>query len=173
MSKIPYITASLFYAFFPKIVLCLLILFRLGVLYMLRNWQSHSDYQKHLLQRLSVHAQKEKSRLILLNKAISKLYLLNLDNLLPVIKPLYPDFRRPAKNQQGIIRSLTLMINEQEYSITKWAKKVQQDELFFDICGFDSEKAPGVGSYYDLLWRLWPASHKTHISHVKKWDLSF
>jgi len=28
--------------------------------YMLRNWQSHSDYQHHLIQRLSVHAQKEK-----------------------------------------------------------------------------------------------------------------
>jgi len=156
-----------FYAFSPKIVLYLLILFRLGVLYMLRNWQSHSDYQQHLIQRLSVHAQKEKSRLILLDKAISKLYLLNLDNLLPVIKPLYPDFGRPAKNQQGIIRSLILMINEQEYSITKWAKKVQQDELFFDICGFDSEKAPGVGSYYDLLWRLWLASHKKLLKRIR------
>ena len=127
---------------------------------MLRNWQSHSDYQKHLIQRLSVHAQKEKGRLIQLNKAISKLYLLNLDNLLPVIKPLYPDFGRPAKNQQGIFRSLTLMLVEQECSITKWAKKVQQDDLFFDICGFDSDNAPGVGSYYDLLWRFWLASHR-------------
>jgi len=68
---------------------------------MLRNWQSHSDYQKHLLQRLSVHAQKERSRLILLDKAISKLYLLNLDNLLPIVKPLYPNSGRPAKNQQA------------------------------------------------------------------------
>jgi hypothetical protein len=128
---------------------------------MLRNWQSHSDYQQHLIiQRLSAYDQKEKSRLILLDKAISKLYLLNLDNLLPIIKPLYPNFGRPAINQQGIIRSLTLMLDQHEYSITKWAKKVQQDDLFFDICGFDSNKAPGVGSYYDLLWRLWLAMAK-------------
>nr|PZN07499.1 MAG: hypothetical protein DIU64_12290 [Caldicoprobacter oshimai] len=129
---------------------------------MLRNWQSHSDYQQHLIQRLSAYDQKEKSRLILLDKAISKLYLylLNLDNLLPIIKPLYPNFGRPAINQQGIIRSLTLMLDQHEYSITKWAKTVQQDDLFFDICGFDSNKAPGVGSYYDLLWRLWLAMAK-------------
>jgi len=134
---------------------------------MLRNWQSHSDYQQHLIQRLSAYDQKEKSRLIQLDKAISKLYLLNLDNLLPIIKPLYPDFGRPAKNQQGIIRSLTLMLDQQEYSITKWAKKVQHDSLLFDICGFDSDKAPGVGSYYDLLWRLWLASHKKLLKRIR------
>ncbi|MDN5277605.1 MAG: hypothetical protein PWR01_1570 [Clostridiales bacterium] len=127
---------------------------------MLRNWQSHSDYQKQLIQRLSALAQKEKGRLIPLDKAISKLYLLNLDNLLPIIKPLYPDFGRPAKNQQGIIRSLVLMLELQVYSITNWAKRVQHDQLLFDICGFDSNKAPGVGSYYDLLWRLWLAMAK-------------
>jgi len=138
-----------------------------GGFYMLRNWQSHSDYQQHLIQRLSAYDQKEKSRLLEFDKAISKLYLLNLDNLLLIIKPLYPHFGRPAKNQQGIIRSLTLMLDQQEYSITKWAKKVQHDSLLFDICGFDSDKAPGVGSYYDLLWRLWLASHKKLLKRIR------
>lgn len=70
-----------------------------------------------------LHYEMQRSRLVALDKSISKLYLLNLDNLLPVIKPLYPDFGRPAKNQQGIIRSLVLMLDMQEYSITNWAKK--------------------------------------------------
>jgi len=47
----------------------------------------------------------QRSRVVDLNRSVSRLYLLNLDNLLPVIKPLYPDFGHTAKNQQGIIRS--------------------------------------------------------------------
>ncbi len=139
-----------------------------GGFYMLRHWQSHSDYQQQLIQRLSLYSEKERSRLLELDKAISKLYLLNLDNLLPIVKPLYPSSGCPAKNQQGIIRSLVLMLELQVYSITKWAKRVQHDQLLFDICGFDSEKAPAVASYYDLLWRLWLASHKKYLKRKLK-----
>jgi hypothetical protein len=107
------------------------------------------------------------SRLVSLNKSISKLYMLNLDNLLPVIKHLYPDFGRPAKNQQGIIQSLVLMLDQQDYSITKWASKVASDTLFFDICSFE-DRAPAAASYYDFLVRLWMADHKLHIKRKLK-----
>ena len=69
---------------------------------MLRNWGSHSKYQEKLYFNMLVQYEIQRSRVVNLNKSISKLYLLNLDNLLPVIKPLYPDFGRPAKNQQGL-----------------------------------------------------------------------
>jgi hypothetical protein len=89
---------------------------------MLRHWDSHENYQFNLRLKLFVHFSTQKSRISKLDKSISKLYLLNLDSLLPVIKPLYADFGRPAKNQQGIIRSLALMLDRQKYSITNWAK---------------------------------------------------
>ncbi|NMB98526.1 MAG: hypothetical protein GYA02_18280, partial [Clostridiaceae bacterium] len=47
-----------------------------------------------------------------------------IDDLLPVIKHLYSNTGRPAKNQQGIIRSLALMLDFNEHSITNWAKRV-------------------------------------------------
>lgn len=102
-----------------------------------------------------------------MDKSISKLYLLNLDSLLPVIKPLYSDFGRPAKNQQGIIRSLVLMLDQQEYSITKWALMAGADPLFFDLCGFEGN-APSIASYYDLLVRLWMADHSLHLKEKRK-----
>ena len=102
-----------------------------------------------------------------LNKSISKLYLLNLDNLLPIIKPLYPDFGRPAKNQQGIIRSLVLMLDQQIYSITKWSKKVASDSLLFQICDFE-DRAPSVASYYDFLIRLWMKDRKLSLNRKLK-----
>lgn len=84
---------------------------------MLRHWNSHKDYQYTLRFKLLLHFVTQKSRLLKLDKSISKLYLLNLDNLLPVIKPLYSDLGKSAKNQQGIIRSLVLMLDRQNYSV--------------------------------------------------------
>ena len=84
---------------------------------MLCNWESHVNYQKKLLLNLKLFCEIERSRVISMGNALSKLYLLDLDNLLPVIKPLYSDFGRPAENQQGIIRSLVLMLDSNEHSI--------------------------------------------------------
>ena len=107
---------------------------------MLGDWQLHKNYQKSLWAKLLLYQKTQRSRLVSLDKAIPKFYLLNLDNLLPIVKPLYPNFGRPTKNQQGIIRSLVLMLDLQEYSITNWAEKVKSDKLLFDICRFDTQK---------------------------------
>lgn len=52
---------------------------------MLQNWQSHSDYQQQPTA-FSLYSEK-RSRLLEPDKAISKLYHLNLYNLLPILKP--------------------------------------------------------------------------------------
>ncbi|MCQ1531841.1 hypothetical protein [Lutispora saccharofermentans] len=134
---------------------------------MLRDWIPHIKYQERLRLKMLLHQQIQRSRLVSLDKSISKLYLLNLDSLLPVIKPLYSDLGRPAINQQGIIRSLVLMLDQQDYSITKWAQKVASDPLLFDICGFFNN-APSAASYYDFLVRLWLGDHKIHINRKLK-----
>lgn len=135
---------------------------------MLVNWRPHKEYQINLKLKLLYHMQIQKSRLAELDRTISKLYLLNLDNLLPVIKPLYPDLGRPAKNQQGILRSLVMMLDLGKHSITNWASMIGGDPLLSDICGFDSPNIPSPSSYYDLLVRLWLANHKTHIDRKLK-----
>ena len=130
---------------------------------MLCNWELHENYQKKLLLKLKLFCETERSRVISMSNALSKLYILDLDNLLPVIKPLYSDFGRPAENQQGIIRSLVLMLDFNEHSITNWAPKVDSDRLLCAACGFELGNAPSFPSYYDLIRRLWLASHKVHV----------
>lgn len=132
---------------------------------MLRHWDLHENYQHTLRLKLLLHFSTQKSRISKLDKSISKLYLLNLDSLLPVIKPLYADFGRPAKNQQGIIRSFALMLDRQNYSITNWAGEAASDPLYFDLCGFEGA-APSVASYYDFLVRLWQGSQQLHVSRI-------
>ena len=64
----------------------------------------------------------EKNRLFKLHQnSLLKLSLFNLDPLLPVVKPLYPELGRPAKNQCEIIRSLILMVDCKKQSFTDWA----------------------------------------------------
>lgn len=134
---------------------------------MLRDWTPHSVYQEKVRFKMLLHYEIQRSRLVALDKSISKLYLLNLDNLLPVLKPLYPAFGRPAKNQQGIVRSLVLMLDQQDYSITSWACKVASDPILFDACGFD-DNAPAIASYFDFIVRLWMADRKTHLKRKLK-----
>ena len=135
---------------------------------MLCNWESHENYQKKLLLNLILFCEIEKSRVVSMDKSLSKLYLLNLDTLLPIIKPLYSDIGRPAENQQGIIRSLVLMLDSNEHSITNWAPKVASDRLLCAACGFEFGKAPAFPSYYDLIKRLWRASHAEHVKRKLK-----
>src|SRR5210317_1640678 len=103
---------------------------------MLLEWESHESYQKKLFLDLLLFYQTERSRVISMNKSLSKLYLLDLNSLLPIIKRLYSLTGRPAKNQQAIIRSLVLMLDNNEHSITKWALKVASDKLLCAACGF-------------------------------------
>jgi len=134
---------------------------------MLLHWNSHTEYQNNIKIKLLLHFEIQKSRLHKLDKSISKLYQLNLDSLLPVIKSLYSDFGRPAQNQQSIIRSLVLMLDRQIYAITNWAGEVASDPLYFDLCGFEGT-APSVASYYDFLVRLWQSSQELHIKRKLK-----
>jgi hypothetical protein len=135
---------------------------------MLCDWNSHESYQKKFVLELLLFCQIERSRIVSMDKSLSKLYLLDLDRLLPVIKPLYPDIGRPATNQQGIIRSLILMLDFKEHSITNWALKVSADRILCAACGFEFDNAPSYASYYDLIKRLWLASHKEHVKRKLK-----
>ena len=85
---------------------------------MLRNFELHSHYQENLKLNLKHFWETDRDRVKNMNKFISKLYLLNLDPLLPIIKPLYSNTGCPAKNQPGIVRSLILMLDQNHHSIT-------------------------------------------------------
>lgn len=132
---------------------------------MLRNWTTHATYQDLVRTELSRMSPQEKSRLPLFHKSLTKLFLLNLDPLLPILKPLYSASGRPSLNQCEILRSLVFMLDYKRYSITDWAKLTAIDPLVRLLCGFSSQHVPRVASYYDFLTRLWLSPRK-HIHKV-------
>lgn len=135
---------------------------------MLNDWPSHKEYQEKVMLHLLLFYQTDRERVVELDKSISKLYQLNLDRLFPIVFPLYSITGRPAKNQPGIIRSLVLMLDQDEHDIPKWAAKVASDRLLCAICGFEYGDAPAFSSYYDLIKRLWQASHEVQVARKKK-----
>lgn len=73
---------------------------------MLQHWTSHESYQNTLRLKLIMHLVTQKNRVSILDKSISKLYLLNLDNLHAVIKPLYTDFGQSVKISKELLDPL-------------------------------------------------------------------
>jgi len=88
--------------------------------------------------------------------AIAKAWCLNLDELLPHLRILYPNVGRPAQYQPEILRSLVLMVHYRVFSITHWVKILRSDEICAIACGFDPNDVPGVGTFCDFLNRFYP-----------------
>ena len=134
---------------------------------MLGPWLLHQNYQQQLILKLLPHWFFDKGRLLQMESSILKLYHLDLDRILPIIKPLYSSTGAPSKEQAGIIRSLVLMLDQGIHSLVEWANKVASDSLFYTLCGF-IDKAPAASSYYDFIDRLWLGSKDAEILRKKK-----
>jgi hypothetical protein len=134
---------------------------------MLGPWLPHHEYQQMLILKLIPHYLFNKGRVVQMEPTIMKLFHLDMDKVLPIIKPLYSATGAPAKEQAAMIRSLFLMIELKEYSISQWAETVANDKLYYDICGFQG-KAPSTSSYYDLIDRMWLGSKSADVAKKRK-----
>lgn len=122
------------------------------------HWCSHSEYQKALVDKLLPVYQSDKQRVAGYAGAISKLYLLDLDRLKPLLTAVYSHTGAPAKHQPEIFRSFVLMSELGELSITNWVARLQFDSLLAMMIEADPARVPGVGNHYDLINRLWLAN---------------
>lgn len=87
--------------------------------------------------------------------SIKKLTSLNLDPLHSVLEPYYSKTGRSALNQPEIFRSIILMLDTGETSLTKWVNILLSDDLLAMLIGCSPDSLPPLGSYYDLINRLW------------------
>jgi len=133
---------------------------------MLGSWQTHADYQRQMVARLTLAARTNPFACLEYESSISKLYILNLDLLKPVIAPLYPAIGRPSKNQPEIFRSIILM-NDLGYSLDKWIVKLPLCPVLQIACGFCGN-LPGVASYYDFIDRIIKLDEKPRVKPKKR-----
>lgn len=122
---------------------------------MLGFWRTHEEYQSYLLEKILPFFESDKDNVIQYKDALSKLYILDLDPLKPLLSNYYSTTGAPAKNQPELIRSFILMSEMKIHSIPKWVEKLQANEFLCLMTGLSRSEIHGVGSYYDLINRVW------------------
>lgn len=142
---------------------------------MLGKWRSHAEYQNYLIENIAPFFINDPKLVTQYESALSKLYLLDLDVLKPILEPFYSHTGTPAINQPELIRSFILMSELKVHSITKWVDLLKHNDILCVMIGLDPSDIHGVGSYYDLINRVWLANpdieyefeHSTHTFNRK------
>lgn len=134
---------------------------------MLRDWQSDADYQTAVEVSLSLLNHDRRQPLKHSLKDIHALMCaLKLDPVRDYMADLYSDFGRPAKNQPTIIRSLILksLLSARGLivvGLTNWINLLSSNPLYCALLGYTSPlDLPPLGSYYDLMDRLWASTNQ-------------
>lgn len=137
---------------------------------MIKNWQHHSEFQKHLVDRLSTLFSSHQSEIEGYSELIHKVWLLDLDKAMDILQPIYPKFGRPAKQQIQILRSLIAMLDQGFTSLNNWVDTTRKNPVIAVICGFHSEKhALATSNYYDFFHRFW-SQEKPNTSSIRKFS---
>lgn len=147
-------------------VLFPLILIKGGFI-MLGNWPTHDEYQNHVVKSLTPLAQIAPEALLEYEKALSKLFILNLDPLKTIISTLYSHTGRPSHFQSEIFRAFILM-NHLDLTLDQWCFKVKNNVVLRTAAGFDSNRLPGLASYYDFINRLIALDEKPRLKKKKR-----
>ena len=133
-------------------------------------WQSHNEYRT-IVNSLGKKLSRNNPRYQFdtYSRERQKLLSLNLDPLTDYLPPVDSPAGPPAKNQAQILRSLilfTLLFNRTnaKTSLTASVRDVLPRSISLAcICGFPSlEDLPPLGSYYDLMNRLWIGSRQPY-----------
>jgi len=134
---------------------------------MLGNWPSHDEYRKFVVKKFSLLAQINPSALFEYEKEISKLYILNLDDLKAIIAPLYSNTGRPSRQQSEIFRSFILM-NHLGLTLDQWRFKLKYNFVLRIAAGFDSTNLPALASYYDFINRIIKLDERPKLKKKKR-----
>ncbi len=133
---------------------------------MLKNWTSHSDYLHSIQTACDLFNTSELKRLAFLKPSLDKLAALDLDSLLPILKPYYSSTGRPAKHQPEIFRSFILMMDLGELSISNWILKLKSDGCLALLIGCSHDDIPSLGAHYDFINRLWLRSQEQELESL-------
>lgn len=107
---------------------------------MLGHWSLHEEYQSYLLEKFYRFLKLTRITVVQYKKALSKLYIFNLDSLKPLLAPYYSITGAPAKYQPELIRSFILMSELRCQSITEWVKKLSHNEILCVMIGLSKSQ---------------------------------
>ena len=128
---------------------------------MIKHWQTNQEYHCFLTNAKTTFDSSERVRLQSeLASAREKLRLLDTDAAMRFLEPFYSNSGRPALNQPQILRSFILFfllvsMDLASPSLTTWVSRLKSDRVLASLVGCPVNSLPPLGSYYDLMDRLW------------------
>ena len=122
---------------------------------MLGTWRAHKEYQSYLVEKMIPYFAEDSEKVKQYESALSKLYILDLDPLKPLLSQYYSSTGAPAKNQPELIRSFILMSELRTHSIPEWVDKLKAEKILCNMIGLSRSQLHNVASYYDLMNRVW------------------
>jgi hypothetical protein len=120
---------------------------------MLGFWRSHADYQKYVVGELMPYAVFDPRIVLEHEDVLSKLFVLNLDPMKPVIAPLYSHTGRKSDFQAEIFRTFIIM-SRLSVPMDRWPGKLKSSPVLRIAAGFPEDRIPGVASFYDFINRI-------------------
>lgn len=143
---------------------------------MLQSWQSHQQYQEQLLSSMTGFYQSDPDLVLYYQNQLNNLYELNLDPARDLLEDCYSSTGAPARLQAQLLRSFFLMSKCHIFSIPAWVRLLSASSILRAIAGYQpDDHIHQVGSYYDLIDRIWCADpeleyefeHSLHPFHRK------
>lgn len=122
---------------------------------MLKHWTSHEEYLTSLSDAARSFNDSQRKKLASYDQSIAKLSALNLDPLAALLAPYYSHTGRPALCQPEMFRSVILMLDLKQTSLTNWVNSLKYDDILCMLIGCTPDALPPLGSYYDFIARLW------------------
>lgn len=120
-----------------------------------KNQLQHIQYKKfvkdHIIQ---LFINNEITSIVKFASLIARFFIFNLDYLRELLIPTYNNPHHIPRDPVPILRSLLLMTLVKETSITNWVYQLKINKVYAIISGFKFNDIPGVGSFYDFIYRL-------------------
>jgi hypothetical protein len=118
-------------------------------------WRTHAQFQRWLEEKLLSFLPEQEKLIRFYGDILEKVYVLDLDKLLPLAMSRYSFTGRPAKYQPEIFRALVVMTHLKEDAITSFVARLRAHPVLAAVCGFEEDAVSGVGTFYDFLTRFW------------------
>ena len=134
---------------------------------MLGCFTPHEHYVRFVLTELRKLELTHPEQIREYHDAISKMPILNLDTLEPIIAPLYPLVGRMADRQMEIYRSFVLM-KHIGVPLNNRVEKLANNPVLRVVAGFNEFFMPQTSSYYDMINRFVQLDERPATKPVKR-----
>lgn len=122
---------------------------------MLKKPRKTKEFRARLYERLSTLFPTFHKEITHLADAIDKIYLLGLDPELDIIASHYSHACGPSREPRAMFGALLCGACPGISSTTKLVAHLRSSPALATIAGFDPDDIPGVGTFYDFIYRLW------------------